>query len=356
VRHLARVQLELGHKVYVAMPWEAASEAHRQDWLPVEPTITGKVLLESLCWSPAYGRHVLGIAADLLHTHGLWQHPSWIALKWKARHHRPHVCSPRGMLETWAWNHKRWKKLPVWWGLEKRNLQSAALLHATSDMEAASFRARGLTAPIAIIPNGVIIPGTTARFSNRSKVALFLSRIHPKKGLRMLLEAWAWVRPRGWQLHIVGPDEDGHRAELERLVAALHLGEVVRFDGQLLGMEKERAFEEAQLFILPTHSENFGIAVAEALAHGLPVITTHGAPWGLLQQRNCGWWVPATRDGLAAALDDATRRTPEELRVMGQHGREVVEERFLWPVIVRDMLSVYLWLLGQGERPRCIVV
>jgi glycosyltransferase involved in cell wall biosynthesis len=364
--------------------------------------------------------------ADILHTHGLWQHPSWAALAWKRRYGKPHVVSVRGMLEPWAWRHKAWKKRPVWWLWEQRNLQSASLLHATSEQEAETLRERGLTAPIAIIPNGVEMPvgrdgldaptsssiqNSKSKIRNRPRTALFLSRIHPIKGLPLLLEAWARIReqetgdrkPEEWQLRIVGPDEGGHVEELKGLCDKLGLGYCdasniehrtsniehrseesgdslastlterryraeqepdpfkiknsksnIIFSGALTGEAKETAFRDADLFILPTHSENFGIAVAEAMAHGLPVITTHGAPWKLLESERCGWWVPVSVDGIATALDDAMRRSPEELAAMGARGRKVVEERFAWEGIARQMIECYEWVQGEGEVPDCV--
>lgn len=358
VRKLAQAQVAAGLSVSVRMPWSAEAEAHCADWAPADVKISGEILLPAFGWSPAYGRELLASSADVLHTHGIWQHPSWAAVAWKKRWKRPHVCSVRGMLEPWAWQHHALKKRPVWWLMEQRNLQSASLLHATSAREAQAFRDRGLRAPIAIIPNGVdMVEKPRIRnpvAESERRTALFLSRLHPKKGLPLLLEAWAKLRPENWNLHIVGPDEGGHRADLERQVTLLGLTDRVHFSGPLTGAPKAQAFYEADLFILPTHSENFGVAIAEAMAHGLPVITTHGAPWELLETERCGWWVPISTDGIAAALEDATRRSPEELIAMGERGRAVVAERFAWDRIAGEMIACYEWVLGRGPRPGCV--
>jgi glycosyltransferase involved in cell wall biosynthesis len=342
------------------MPWSAEAAAHEADWLPVKVMVGGRILLPLLGWSPAYTHAILSSEADVLHSHGLWQHPSWVSLDWKKQSKRPHVCSVRGMLEPWAWAHNAWKKRPVWWLWERRNLQTASLLHATSIQEAEALRARGLRAPIAVIPNGVVLPDRLELFGPQQqegsgKTALFLSRIHPKKGLPLLLEAWAKVRPEGWSLHIVGPDESGHRADLERLGSKLGLGGVARFSDALAGEAKARAFRESSLFILPSHSENFGIAVAEALSYGLPVITTHGTPWAILESERCGWWVETHVDGLAAALDDASSRSGAALAAMGERGREMVASRFAWDGIAQLFIDCYRWILGQGPKPDCVI-
>jgi glycosyltransferase involved in cell wall biosynthesis len=358
VRKLAQAEMEAGIDVEVMMPWSAEAEAHLGDWAPVKVSADGKIQIPPLGWSAGYGKVLKATEADILHTHGLWQHPSWAALAWKRRYGKPHVVSVRGMLEPWAWQHKAWKKRPVWWLWEQWNLQSASLLHATSEQEARSLRERGLTAPIAVIPNGVDLANAeklkTEMLKRDPRMALYLSRIHPKKGLPLLLEAWTKVQPENWVLNIVGPDEGGHLAELKRQVTVLGLVNRIRFSDALTGDAKEAAFRNSELFILPTHSENFGIAVAEAMAHGLPVITTHGAPWKLLEEESCGWWVPVSVDGIAAALDDATRRSPEVLTAMGERGRAVVAERFAWDRIAGEMIACYEWLLGRGPRPGCV--
>lgn len=359
VRHLAKALDRAGQEVEVRMPWSEEAARHVSAWEPVEVSVKGQIGIGPLGFSLEYARDLLAAEAEVIHTHGLWLHPSWSALGWKKKFGKPHVASVRGMLEPWAWRQKAWKKRPVWWLWERRNLGTASLLHATSEQEAQSFRDRGFNIPIAVIPNGVQLPVDReegGRGRRKVKTMLFLSRIHPKKGLPLLVEAWARVRPAGWMLWIVGPDEGGHRAELERQVMALGLGDNVAFAGPLADEAKEAAYREAALFILPTHSENFGIAVAEAMAHGLPVITTHGAPWKLLEEEHCGWWVPVSVEGIASALDDATQRSPEELSAMGARGRKVVEERFSWDGIARDFIACYEWVLGRGPQPAFVIL
>ena len=156
-------------------------------------------------------------------------------------------------------------------------------------------------------------------------------------------------------MKIVGPDEAGHLAEVERLILEAGLVEKFEFSGTLSGTALDQAYNNADLYIQPSHTENFGMAIAEAMAHGLPVLTTQGAPWKLLEEEQCGWWTPISTDGIAAALDDATRRSPEELAAMGERGRSVVAERFAWDKIAAEMIACYEWLLGGGTKPGCVV-
>jgi glycosyltransferase involved in cell wall biosynthesis len=294
-----------------------------------------------------------GAAVDLIHDHGLWLPSNHQVARLAGRRGLARVVSPRGMLEPWALNHRKWKKRLAWHLYQKRDLGSAALLHATADSEAEQFRRLGLRGQIVTLPNGVDLPpagaGGPPVQDDAVRTVLFLSRIHPKKGLPMLLQAWSRLRPEGWRLRIAGPDEGGHRAELERLADELKLRGSVSLEGALEGAEKEEAFRECGLVVLPTFSENFGIVVAEALARGLPVITTTGAPWQGLLTRRCGWWVAPEVAALEGALREACARDPQALREMGQRGVRWMAEDFSWQGIARRMAAAYEGIVsGRG--------
>lgn len=282
---------------------------------------------------------------DVLHDNGLWlRHNHRLAALARARR-IPRVVSTRGMLEPWAMSHKRWKKRIAWLVYQRRDLKRAGFLHATANAEAANLERLGLGIPVRVIPNGVDLPEIDAD-SARSKTggvrtALFLGRLYPVKGLPMLVEAWERVRPEGWRLRIAGPDESGHRSEIERRVSAAVLGEVISFAGPLDGDRKQAALLDADLFVLPTRSESFGVAVGEALAHGLPVLTTTAAPWPMLAERGCGWRVEPTADGLAQGLREATSQDPTTLERMGAKGRDLVASEFTWESVASQIVSMY---------------
>jgi glycosyltransferase involved in cell wall biosynthesis len=310
-----------------------------------------------LGWSPGLGRALASVGADLLHQHGIWMYASFEARRWRRRSRRPHVVSPHGMLDPWALGRSRWKKRLASDLFERANLAGASAFHATSEQEAMAIRAYGLRQPIAIVPNGVdTVPVAQTRREDSGRTLLFLSRIHPKKGLDMLLPAWAALERRhpAWSLAIAGGGETHHIAQYRRLAEAS--GAVrVRWLGPLHGPAKAEALRGADLFVLPTYGENFGIAVAEALAHGMPVVTTTAAPWEGLMTHGCGWWVDVGRAPLVAALDDAMGRERVELRAMGERGRAWVAEAFAWPRIGQQMVAVYAWLLGGGSPPSCVM-
>ena len=295
---------------------------------------------------------VQNVDPDVLHDHGAWL-PSNIAAAWVARRAAvPFVATPRGMVTEWSLSHQTWKKRIAWPLYQKWIFQQASFFHATAQAEVDNLRALRMTQPAAVVPNGVEIPESLPDTSETDeKRALFLSRIHPKKGLPMLLEAWDQLRPERWTLELVGPSENEHRAELEAQARDLGLGDSVVFSGPVDDADKWQKYATADLFVLPTYSENFGIVVAEALAAGVPVLTTTGAPWSIVEERDCGWWVKPQKGDIATALADALRRSDEERRAMGKRGRRLVEERFSWQSVGQKMASAYRWVLEGEGRP-----
>jgi glycosyltransferase involved in cell wall biosynthesis len=143
---------------------------------------------------------------------------------------------------------------------------------------------------VTIIPNGVDIPAFTPKQNRTSRVLLFLGRIHPIKGLDILLPAWQAVHDKfpDWRLMIAGPDNNGYLDQMQHLAVQLHLKRI-EFVGALKGRHKWEAFRESDIFVLPTYSEYFGMTVVEALAAGVPAIVSKGAPWqGLRRKRQVG--------------------------------------------------------------------
>jgi len=291
---------------------------------------------------------------DLIHDHGIWMPHNWRLAKEARRRGVPRIVSPRGMLEPWALQHKRWKKRVAWWLYQRRDLADAACLHATAEAEARNIRRLLPGVAVALVPNGAELPETVPAKQpspDGRRTALFLGRIYPVKGLPVLVEAWRRARPRGWRMEIAGPDEAGHRREVEQLIQKAGLGDDFHFTGPLEDAAKTAAFARAELFVLPSHSENFGMAVAEALAHGLPVLTTTGAPWPMLESEGCGWTVETVPEALASGLRTATTCDPATLSAMGSRGRMLIAAKFSWPAAATAMLSVYRWVLNRGNPP-----
>jgi glycosyltransferase involved in cell wall biosynthesis len=290
----------------------------------------------------------------LLHMHLMWRGHFVAAAHYARRAGRPYLVSPRGTLEPWCLEYRGGRKRVFWKLLERRRLMGAAALHATSAMEAENLQRLLPGKPIAVVPNGLILPTLPPRpTGGRQRTALFLSRIHPKKGLPLLIEAWSQVRPVDWRLLIVGPDELNHAQQCRELGQRLGVADAIEFRDSVSGQAKWDLYQQADLFVLPTLSENFGIVVAEALAAETPVLTTTAAPWEELNSRRCGFWAEPTVESIALELRKATQQPREELREMGARGRALVSEKYSLDATINDMLAVYEWALHGGAQPAC---
>jgi glycosyltransferase involved in cell wall biosynthesis len=260
------------------------------------------------------------------------------------------------MLGPEALQFSRRRKQLMWSCLQKRAVQAASCLHATSEQEYQDIRKFGLRQPIAVVPNGVDVPPwIDDRIRPGLRTVLYLGRIHPKKGLDRLVNAWAHVerlRPH-WTLRLVGPDENGYLELLRRQASQLGLSRI-SFEAPLFGQLKCEAYQAAEIFVLPTLNENFAMTVAEALAHGTPVICTKGAPWRDLETNGCGWWISHDIEVLAETLIQATSREPQELITMGKKGREWMLRDFSWKTLAAKMADVYRWLSEGGATPDSI--
>ena len=296
---------------------------------------------------------------DILHDNGIWLRHNHRLAVFAERRGIPRVVSTRGMLEPWALRHKGFKKYVAWKLYQRRDLRRASCHHTTAEAEAQNLQRLSLAVPISIVSNGMdVADETPATFSSSDqrpttasrRTALFLGRIYPIKGLPMLVQAWSSVRPKGWHLRIAGPDEAGHRKHVENAVLAAGLTDSVSFTGPVAPQMKGSLFSEVDLFILPSYSESFGMVVAEALAHGLPVLTTKGTPWASLPKNGCGWWVEPTADGIGSALHAATSLDRNTLRSMGANGRALVATHFAWRNVASRFISLYESVLASSGR------
>jgi glycosyltransferase involved in cell wall biosynthesis len=301
---------------------------------------------------------------EILHQHSLWSGLSRVTRAWRKRWKKPTVIAAHGCLLEHSLARPSWKKRLALHLYERSNLHEASCLHATTEQEVESYRRFGCVQPIALIPNGVSdqwleSDGDPERFHNthgipRQRILLFLGRIHPVKGLPLLIQAMGSGRKRlgDWHLVIAGPGEDRHRRVILDLIQRLDLGDRVSVIGALGGQAKRDAFSAADLFVLPSHSESFGITIAEALAVGVPVITTRATPWQIVADQRCGWWVEVHSEALLSAMNEADRLDPQELAMMGSRGKPLVRDRFTWSAAAEATLLLYQWLRDGGPPPR----
>lgn len=295
--------------------------------------------------------------ADIMHNHSLWMMPNVYPAQAVRGTKCRLILSPRGTVSDWALRRSRWQKRVMWWLCQSRALHDAICFHATSEEECAGIRRLGGRGPVAVIPNGIDIPSPSPRTPDAAtrKRLLFLGRIHPTKGVDVLLKSWREVQDKApdWELHVVGPDNGGHLKAMRSL--AQHLGaERVSFPGPVYGEQRAAAYRKADLFVLPTHSENFGMTVAEALAHGVPAIVSRGAPWSGLEENRCGWWIDIGQGPLTECLREALQVSRDDLHGRGMRGRQWMARDFSWAGVAKMMRETYQWLLGGGTPPPCI--
>jgi len=304
--------------------------------------------------------------ADVVHIHGLWQEQSALGSSFAQAARKPYLVSAHGMLEPWAIQNKAWKKQLYWNLLEKRYLKGSRCLRALTTAEAGHYRSMGLQTPVAVIPNGVTAPATIdpelffQRFPDLRKrtIVLFLGRLHPKKGLTLLCDSWSKVCSSYPEAHLViaGPDSDAQQQSLETLVAERGIESRVTFAGMLRGEEKWAALGAASFFTLPSYSEGFSISVLEALAAGTPVILSRQCYFPEVDLYQCGLTIEPEPLALQAALRECLELSPADRIVWGARAKQLVQDRFTWPIVGAQSAAVLDWILGGGPAPSCVEI
>ena len=281
------------------------------------------------------------------------------------------------MLDPWALKNSRWKKQFAWHLFEAAHLRGARCFRALCKSEVNSIRQLGLKNDIVVIPNGIDLPSgappAAPPWKNlvapEQKVLLFLSRIHPKKGLVNLIKAWAELRTSDWVLAIAGWEQGGHEAELKQLCndqgipfadirepsSILHSPPSVLFLGPQFNANKAACYHHCDAFVLPSFSEGLPMVVLEAWANAKPVLMTPecNLPEGF--QAGAALKIEPNETSIAAGLQNLFAMNDSERAAMGNRARELVESRFTWPQVGRQMRAVHEWILGGGARPNCVL-
>jgi glycosyltransferase involved in cell wall biosynthesis len=294
---------------------------------------------------------------DVIHNHILWMAPNYYSGLVANKLDIPYITAPHGTLSEWALNRSKWKKKISMFLGQKKALDTVSCFHVTAESEKKELNNLGYTTPCAIIPNGIDAPVMTKRMSNSHlKSLVFMSRIHPKKGLDLLINSWVKIQDKfdDWELLIIGPDDHAeYSVEMKELVKDLGLKRL-KFVGEVIGDDKYQYLTDASIFVFPTYSENFGMVVAEALACGTPVISTKGAPWQGLEEHNAGWWIDIGVEPLVEALSQSMSLDDATLEQMGDNGRKWMNDEYSWSNIAKDMIKTYEWLIDKDEKPECV--
>ena len=303
--------------------------------------------------SPNLAWHISRCASrfDLVHITSTFSFPSAAAGHFARQAGTPYVVSPRGSLQEWSLQQKRWKKVPYWNLYEKRHLGRATAIHATADMELEAVRGLLPNTPCFVVPNGVEqVP--QCNVDRLPKRIVFLGRIHKKKGFDVLIPALRLVALTDPLVEtvIAGPNEDGEWERVERLLAGTSPRPRVRYIGPVNGPERFALLASAAVFVLPSHSENFGITVVEALACGTPVVVSRNCPWRSVEDVSAGFWVQNTPPEIARAILDIVTQ-PRLGCAMGEAGKQLAST-FSWNSIGCSMAEQYDRLARPRSSPR----
>ena len=297
---------------------------------------------------------------NLYHGQGIWQAPIHKMAKEARNKNIPYIITTRGMLEPWSLQQNKLKKQIALKFYQFKDLKNAFCLHATADMEVESIRKLGLKNPVAMIPNGINIeefPKEIPEKLSSKKKILFLSRIHQKKGIENLIEAWLQLDDKikkDWIIEIVGNGDVKYIEKLKKIIEFKKIEKDIFILPPVFGESKIELYRKASLFVLPTFSENFGVVIAEALASYTPVITTKGAPWRDLIMHNCGWWIDIGVQPLKEALSEALSISEMDLIEKGKNGRNLIESKYSIEAVAQKMIELYDWILKKTNKPNFI--
>ena len=350
VPNLAAALAHTGHEVSLFATGTTGLNTSALPGLNYQPTpVRGSA---TLACSPELRRRLGATPADLIHAHALWQRPLHYAHQCAAKASVPLVISPRGMMSPWAWRHRRWKKWLAEKFIHPGAFAAAAGWHATSQDEADDIRAHGWRQPICVAPNGVAIPDEPALTEARAywhhacpdcasrPTAVFHSRLHAKKRIVELIDLWLDVAPADWLLLIVGIPETISVDQLRGKIAARGGAErIAVFDGT----QTLPPYAVARLFLLPSHSENFGMVIAEALACGVPALVTDTTPWQALNRNGCGWC--CAWETYRERLRHALATSHDELSLRGQNARRWMQTDYSWARTASTLSAFYSQLL-----------
>lgn len=295
---------------------------------------------------------------DILHQHGIWMPVSLLSIKLKKKTKIKKILQPHGFLMPYSRNLSKIKKDFIFSIYEKYNIESSDLLVACAKNEALVLKDLFPNKDIAIIPNGIsdkffYTKNETKNFT-RKKRMLFLSQIVPVKGIERVIKSINKIglgKFSNWEFLIAGYEDIQYKRILDKMISDFGLKDVVKFIGPKFGLEKIKIFDNSDVFLLPSYSENFGIVVAEALSRGIPVLTTKGTPWQELELNNCGFWVDNSDTGIKNGILQILQKQDEELKAMGLRGKKLIREKYLWSKCSQKTIDIYHWILFGGQKP-----
>ncbi|MCO8017965.1 glycosyltransferase [Brevundimonas diminuta] len=364
VRGLNQSLTARGHQVCVFAGRDSYSSQDIQQWAEVDVALQDVVGPPGFGFQPALLRGLKKFDPDIIHQHGIWTYSSLAALRY-SNGRSMRLISPRGSLDRWALRRSRAKKWIASLAYENKNIRSATALHALCESELRAFRELGYRGPVAVVPNGTdsvdhlrdyFKPEWRKNIAADAHILLFLGRLHPKKNLVSLVDAFSQARKssaRGssWHLCIAGWEQIGYAAELNKRICEHDLSTHIHLIGSQYGPDKLATLRHADGFVLPSFSEGLPMAVLEAWAAGQPVIMT--AECNLSEGFSSGAAIRIghSSDEIIPGLLRIFEMDEDSRRLMGRKGQELVKLKFSWPRVAANMEKVYHWMLTGSDKP-----
>ena len=296
-------------------------------------------------WKKAVVDLLDSVRPDIVHVNCCWTPDCAMIQRLAQKRGYKVVLTPHGMLEPWIIKRHYWtRKVPALWLYQKAAVQRADCVQATAESERDNLLKLGYNSNIKVVRLGIDAESIEMKRPwKKSRQILFLSRVHVKKGINFLVEAADVLRNelQGYKILVAGEGDADYVEAMKRMICDRGLQDIVQLIGGVYGDEKWRLFQTSDFFVLPTHSENFGLAIAESLASGTPVITTVGTPWNDLNSSNSGAWIEIGTQPLVETLRRFLSLSDEDLETMGKNGRKLIETKYSAKVMAEEMMEVY---------------
>lgn len=295
---------------------------------------------------------------DIYHANGLWMYVTHITSVMARKKNKPFILTPHGMLYPSALSRSAWKKrlMGILWF--KRDIMNATCMHATCKPEVEVLRNFGYKGPIALIPNPVPFFDYFEELNIERKLQIgFLGRLHPRKNVHILIQAWIELgeKVKNAKLVIMGTGDAEYEKHLRDMASQCKFNNII-FKGFVRGKEKYEVLAGMRALCVPSDFENFGMIVTEALSVGTPVIASYGTPWEELNTRNCGWWIDATVGNISKAIEKALYMPTDVIIKMGRNGVDLVKEKYVANKVAEMMSNLYKWITCECEKPDFIDV
>lgn len=293
----------------------------------------------------------------IIHIHGLWQSHVVFSYLFCIKNKIRYIISPHGMLEPWSLSQNYFKKKIALFIYQRIIIKNAHYIHATSDMEANNIKNLGFKNPIIIIPNGINVDYYSFKSNynkNNNFLFLFLSRIHIKKGIEILIDTFDKLKMNNkdieFKLSIYGDGDPLYIKKIKNYIKEKNLTNIITVYDPIYDEKKLNEIKNADIFILPSFSENFGNVIAESLSCGTPVITTNTTPWEILNISNAGWCIDVGVNPLYNLLMEILTTDKNKLTIISKNSRNLALNNFSIKITANKHIQMYNWVLKINEQ------